>query len=216
MQCCTLLASAALIGLASACTSGSNEQASPQAVADTVDPTLPTQLPRTVLPTHYAIGSRRTPPQLTFDGKVAIDLEVLKPTARSCSTPPTSTFAQATLTGHRRAAAGRARSRIDADAQTATFAFARARARQLPARHRLHRQDRHPGQRPVRARLRQHDGKRARAVHPVRELRRAPLRPVLGRARLQGDVRPHARRAGGRRWRSATCRPRREATSATA
>ena len=54
------------------------------------------------------------------------------------------------------------------------------------------------------------EGKDARAlVHPVRGARRAPLRAQLGRARLQGDLRPHRPDARRRRWRSATCRPHR-------
>ena len=43
-------------------------------------PTLPTQLPRTAIPSHYAIEVTPHADQLTFDGKVAIDLKVIKPT----------------------------------------------------------------------------------------------------------------------------------------
>ena len=51
-----------------------------QQQADTVDPTLPTQLPRTAIPHHYAITVTPHADKLTFDGKVAIDLQLLKPT----------------------------------------------------------------------------------------------------------------------------------------
>ena len=51
-----LLASAAVLA---ATRTALNAQNAPQ--ADTVDVSLPTQLPRTAVPHHYALTSRRTP-----------------------------------------------------------------------------------------------------------------------------------------------------------
>ena len=112
----------------------------------------------------------------------------------------------------RRAQGHRRRRRADRDVH---LPAAGARG-QLPAGDGLHRQDRHAGQRAVRDRLRHPGRQEARALHPVRELRCAPLDPVLGRAGVQGDVRPRGHRADRARWRSATCRWRRARTSAMA
>ena len=106
---------------------------------------------------------------------------------------------------------------IDAAAQTATFTFDAAAARRpVRAVDRLHRQDRHAGQRPVRDRLREQGRQAARAVHAVRSLRRPQVHSVLRRAQLQGGVRPDRRRAGqadgreqhaGRRYEGTRQRP---------
>src|ERR1041385_6592367 len=71
-----LLASAAALLTVSTALPAQN---APQ--ADTVDPSLPTQLPRTAIPHHYAVTVIPHIQQLTFDGSVAIDLEVVKPTS---------------------------------------------------------------------------------------------------------------------------------------
>ena len=42
--------------------------AAAQVPADTVDPTVPTQLPRTAVPHHYAITVTPHAERLTFDG----------------------------------------------------------------------------------------------------------------------------------------------------
>ena len=55
--------------------------AQPQRPVDTVDPSVPTQLPRTAIPSHYAITVTPNARDLTFDGRVAIDLQVIKPTS---------------------------------------------------------------------------------------------------------------------------------------
>ena len=49
-----LLAAVALTGLLSACRSTTSEHAVESGI-DTVDACLPTQLPRTAIPSHYAI-----------------------------------------------------------------------------------------------------------------------------------------------------------------
>ena len=68
-----LLASAVLVLTGSA-------NAAPAQHVDTVDPTLPTQLPRTAIPHHYAIAVTPHADRLTFDGNVGIDLDVTSPT----------------------------------------------------------------------------------------------------------------------------------------
>ena len=70
-----LLASAALALVAPAPLA-----AQPAIPHDTVDPTLPTQLPRTAIPHHYSLTVTPHADRLTFDGNVAIDLEVVQPT----------------------------------------------------------------------------------------------------------------------------------------
>ena len=77
------------------------------------------------------------------------------------------------------------------------------RARPASPGFRLHRPDPDPGLGPVRARLPRQAHRRggARPVHPVRGPRRAPLRPDVRRAELQGDLRPlgdRPRRPDGR------------------
>ena len=71
----TLLATAAFICAVPATTS-----LAAQTQADTVDTSVPTQLPRTAIPSHYAIEVTPHADALAFDGKVAIDLKVIKPT----------------------------------------------------------------------------------------------------------------------------------------
>jgi len=66
-----LLASAALLA---------GTPAFAQRQVDTIDTTLPTQLPRTAVPHHYALTVTPHADKLTFDGKVAIDLDVVAPT----------------------------------------------------------------------------------------------------------------------------------------
>uniref|UniRef100_UPI00286D1B51 M1 family metallopeptidase n=1 Tax=Sphingomonas sp. TaxID=28214 RepID=UPI00286D1B51 len=99
-------------------------QAAPQSVADTVDPTLPTQLPRTAIPSHYAIEFTPHADTLTFDAKVGIDLKVIKPTHELVLNAADLKIASASL------AAGQgqplaAKVSTDAEAQTATFDFGR-------------------------------------------------------------------------------------------
>ena len=66
-----LLASAAFVCLAPLATAAI---AQPQ--ADTIDTTVPTQLPRTAIPHHYALTVTPHADRLTFDGTVKIDLDV--------------------------------------------------------------------------------------------------------------------------------------------
>ena len=113
-----LFASVALAGLVPAA-------AAAQPQADTVDPTLPTQLPRTAIPHHYAIRITPHIQELTFDGTVAIDLQVIKPTRELVFNTADMTISSATL----RTAAGGApltgRVMVDPKTETATVTFPR-------------------------------------------------------------------------------------------
>jgi hypothetical protein len=118
-----LLAPLALTMFASA-----GSAAQPAARGDTVDPTVPTQLPRTAIPRHYAITVTPHADRLSFDGRVAIDLEVIKPTSALVLNAADLEFASATLRPAKGGAALAGRASVDADAQTATFTFPRTLA----------------------------------------------------------------------------------------
>ena len=83
-----------------------------------------TQLPRSVRPTHYDVAVVPHADKLTFDGKVAIAIDVLEPTASITLNAVDMTFAHVTL----RPAKGKAsfaapKVAVDAGTQTATFTF---------------------------------------------------------------------------------------------
>jgi aminopeptidase N len=96
--------------------------AQPQRV-DTVDPSLPTQLPRTAIPHHYAIVITPHAERLTFDGTVGIDLDVTKPTTTLVLNAADLNLASAVLKPAAGGAALAGRATIDANAQTATITF---------------------------------------------------------------------------------------------
>jgi len=86
-----------------------------------------TQLPRSVRPSHYDIAVVPHAESLTFDGHVAIVLDVLEPTASITLNAVDMEFANTALSGSR----GKPlvpRVSTDADAQTATFTFDKALA----------------------------------------------------------------------------------------
>jgi aminopeptidase N len=119
-----LLISAAFAASLPGCTSTPGRHSAVEHGTDTVDPTLPTQLPRTAIPSHYAIEVTPHAAALTFDGKVAIDLQLIKPTRELVLNALDLNIAQATLT----APGGQplpAKVTLDRDKQTATFAFDR-------------------------------------------------------------------------------------------
>jgi len=99
--------------------------AQPRAQADTVDPSVPTQLPRTAIPHHYAVTVIPHASKLTFDGRVAIDLEVIKATRQLVLNAADLKFASATLRPAKGGAALVGRVSVDAAAQTATITFPR-------------------------------------------------------------------------------------------
>ena len=116
-----LLASAALASLVPAAAA-----ARPDAQRDTVDTTVPTQLPRTAIPHHYTLTVTPHAQHLTFDGKVAIDLEVVQATNQLTLNAADLRFASATLRPAKGGTPLTARVAVDADAQTATFTFPRS------------------------------------------------------------------------------------------
>jgi puromycin-sensitive aminopeptidase len=113
-----LLASAALAFTAST-------HAAPVQHADTVDPTLPTQLPRTAIPHHYAITVTPRAERLTFDGHVGIDLDVTTPTQQLVLNAADMELSSATLRPGKGGAALPARISLDPKAETATLVFPR-------------------------------------------------------------------------------------------
>jgi aminopeptidase N len=86
-----------------------------------------TQLPRTVRPTHYDLAVIPHAESLTFDGHVAITLEVLEPTASITLNAVGMTFANSWLAASEtaRAIPLTPKVSIDSAAQTATFTFAK-------------------------------------------------------------------------------------------
>src|SRR3954467_12266468 len=99
--------------------------AAAKAQVDTVDLTLPTQLPRTAVPHHYSISVTPHAERLTFEGSVGIDLDITKPTRQLVLNAADLKLASAAL----RPASGGAeippKISLDADAQTATLTFQR-------------------------------------------------------------------------------------------
>jgi aminopeptidase N len=117
------LTAAILIGLYGAA-SGARAQMPAEASLAAHPPVVdaPTQLPRGVVPTHYAIEVAPHAERLAFDGKARIDLEVRQPTDRIVLQALDLAFAHSTLSTPQ----GKAlvpKVSVDADAQTATFAF---------------------------------------------------------------------------------------------
>jgi aminopeptidase N len=83
-----------------------------------------TQLPRDVRPTHYDVAIVPDATNLTFDGKVTVTVDVLRPTNRIILNALDMTFSKVSLSS----VVGRAmvavpKVHVDADAQTATFTF---------------------------------------------------------------------------------------------
>ena len=95
-----------------------------QRQVDTVDPAVPTQLPRTAIPHHYAITVTPHAQQLTFDGTVGIDLDVIRPTRELVLNAADLNLSSATLRPVKGAPVA-ARISLDPEAQTATLAFPR-------------------------------------------------------------------------------------------
>ena len=99
--------------------------AQPQVPHDTVDPTLPTQLPRTAIPHHYAITVTPNAEKLTFHATVGIDLEVIKPTNQLTLNAAEMTISSARLTSTKGGAALAGQVSLDAKSETATITFPR-------------------------------------------------------------------------------------------
>jgi len=99
--------------------------AAPVGHVDTVDPSLPTQLPRTAIPHHYAITVTPHAERLSFDGNAVIDLNVIKPTKELVLNAAELKLASASLRPAKGGAQIAAKISLDPDAQTATLAFPR-------------------------------------------------------------------------------------------
>lgn len=96
--------------------------------------TTTSQLPRSVRPSHYELAIEPDVQALRFNGKVAIDLEVLQATDRIILNALDLSIAEASLAGSDGAPVAVATVLTDAAAQTATFKFARP---VVPGRYRL-------------------------------------------------------------------------------
>jgi aminopeptidase N len=92
---------------------------------DTVDPSVPTQLPRTTIPHHYAITVTPHAERLTFDGTVAIDLEVIKPTSQLVLNAAEMSISSARLQPTKGTAALNGKVTLDPKSETATLTFPR-------------------------------------------------------------------------------------------
>ncbi|HEX8778728.1 MAG TPA: M1 family peptidase, partial [Rhodanobacter sp.] len=81
----------------------------------------PTQLPRNVRPTHYAVAITPHADKLNFDGQVTVDVQVLKPSASITLNAAGMTFSSVTLApASGKGAAIKARVAVDEKTQTAT------------------------------------------------------------------------------------------------
>ena len=107
--------------------------AAPATQFDTVDASVPTQLPRTAVPHHYAIAVTPHAERLAFDGTVAIDLEIVKPTSVLVLNAADLRFSKAVLSAPGKPPID-ARISTDAAAQTVSFDLGRSLA---PGRYRL-------------------------------------------------------------------------------
>ncbi|CAN5451480.1 M1 family metallopeptidase [soil metagenome] len=77
-----------------------------------------TQLPRGVVPTHYALAFTPDAEKMTFTGSVKININVVKPTSTITLQAADLVFAKAEMAG-----VGAAKVTVDTEAQTATFTF---------------------------------------------------------------------------------------------
>ncbi|KJV36777.1 M1 family metallopeptidase [Luteibacter yeojuensis] len=85
-----------------------------------------TQLPRTVRPSHYDVSVVPHADKLTFDGKVAISIDVLEATNTITLNAIDMTFANVKLAPAKgKASIGAPKVSVDAENQTATFTFAK-------------------------------------------------------------------------------------------
>ena len=86
----------------------------------------PTQLPRNVRPTHYAVAITPHADKLNFNGQVTVDVQVLKPSTRITLNAAGMTFSSVTLVpAAGKGAALKPKIAVDAKTQTATFSFDR-------------------------------------------------------------------------------------------
>ena len=116
---CSLAVSIALALVGVSSTSVAHMHAAPAAANVT------TQLPRNVRPTHYDVAIVPHAQAMTFDGKVAIGIDVLEPTASITLNAVDMTFSSVqVVSGGAKGRAYTPKVTVDAQAQTATFTFA--------------------------------------------------------------------------------------------
>jgi aminopeptidase N len=96
-----------------------------QVRADTIDASIPTQLPRTAVPHHYALTVTPHADRLTFDSTMSIDLDVVQPTDRLVLNAAELEFSSATLTAAKGGDALPAQVSLDPEGETVTLIFAR-------------------------------------------------------------------------------------------
>jgi len=113
------LVSAIVLALASASMSA---VAAVPAAKHAVEQQATTQLPRNVRPVHYDVAVTPHADKLSFDGKVAIKVDVLEPTGSITLNALGMSFSEVTLAP----ASGKAQAAkvaVDEEKQTATFSF---------------------------------------------------------------------------------------------
>jgi aminopeptidase N len=118
-----ILFSAIALALAGASMSGIAAAPSAATSAEVIGTT---QLPRNVRPTHYDVTVTPHADSLTFDGKVTVAIDVIKPTASITLNAIDLTFASVSLSpvaGQATFAAPKVS--VDDKTQTATFTFAK-------------------------------------------------------------------------------------------
>jgi len=91
--------------------------------AEQAGPQFTTQLPRTVRPTHYDIGITPDTAHLRFDGKVAIAIDVLEPTATVTLNALDLKINSVQLTGPGETRFAAPKVTLNPSEQTATFTF---------------------------------------------------------------------------------------------
>jgi len=111
------------IALALAMSAGTTLAMPAQHAAAAVSQT-PTQLPRNVRPTHYAVAITPHAGKLNFDGQVTVDVQVLKPSTSITLNAAGMTFSSVTLApAAGKGVAIKAKVAVDGKTQTATFSF---------------------------------------------------------------------------------------------
>ena len=101
-----------------------NALAQSSAAVPSVQAQATTQLPRNVRPVHYDVAIAPHAPSLSFDGRVAITIDVLEPTASITLNQLDMTFSSVRLaTTGSKGKFGAPKVVVDNEAQTATFTF---------------------------------------------------------------------------------------------
>ncbi|MEO5595800.1 MAG: M1 family metallopeptidase, partial [Lysobacteraceae bacterium] len=119
-----VLAVSALLAWGATTVIATAHAATPQRNGAQADARTPTQLPRDVRPTHYAITITPDAARLMFKGEVTIDIDVLMPTRRIVLNALDLEFAQVDLISTDAARTPhKPHVGIDPQAQTASFAF---------------------------------------------------------------------------------------------